>query len=77
MHARVPALRLLRIARTINLEAAVGLEIAHVDCDAFCASVEKRDNAGLWTSRVGRYLAQAEVGKISSLRRRAWRANAP
>jgi DNA polymerase IV len=33
--------------RTVNLEAAAGLEIAHVDCDAFYASVEKRDDAGL------------------------------
>jgi DNA polymerase-4 len=33
--------------RTINLEAAVGLAIAHVDCDAFYASVEKRDDASL------------------------------
>jgi hypothetical protein len=48
MHARMPALRLLRIARTIDLEAAVGLEIAHVDSDAFYASVEQRDDAGLW-----------------------------
>jgi DNA polymerase IV len=33
--------------RTINLEAADGLAIAHVDCDAFYASVEKRDDASL------------------------------
>jgi DNA polymerase IV len=33
--------------RTIDLESAAGLEIAHVDCDAFYASVEKRDNARL------------------------------
>jgi DNA polymerase IV len=33
--------------RTINLEAANGLAIAHVDCDAFYAAVEKRDNAAL------------------------------
>ena len=33
--------------RTINLEAAEGLAIAHVDCDAFYAAVEKRDNASL------------------------------
>jgi DNA polymerase-4 len=33
--------------RTINLEAARGLAIAHVDCDAFYAAVEKRDDASL------------------------------
>ncbi len=33
--------------RTIDLEAAAGLTIAHVDCDAFYASVEKRDHAEL------------------------------
>ena len=33
--------------RTIDLESAAGLEIAHVDCDAFYASVEKRDDARL------------------------------
>ncbi len=33
--------------RTINLEAAEALAIAHVDCDAFYAAVEKRDNAAL------------------------------
>ncbi|MGH6799649.1 MAG: DNA polymerase IV [Roseiarcus sp.] len=33
--------------RTINLEAAAGLNIAHVDCDAFYAAVEKRDDASL------------------------------
>ena len=33
--------------RTINLEAADGLAIAHVDCDAFYAAVEKRDDAAL------------------------------
>jgi DNA polymerase-4 len=33
--------------RTIDLAAAAGLTIAHVDCDAFYASVEKRDNAVL------------------------------
>ncbi len=30
--------------RSIDLAASTGLEIAHVDCDAFYASVEKRDN---------------------------------
>src|SRR5271166_138216 len=33
--------------RTIDLEAAGGLAIAHVDCDAFYAAVEKRDNGSL------------------------------
>ena len=33
--------------RTINLEAADGLAIAHVDCDAFYAAVEKRDDVNL------------------------------
>jgi DNA polymerase-4 len=33
--------------RTINLDAAAGLAIAHVDCDAFYAAVEKRDDANL------------------------------
>src|SRR5271163_2353 len=33
--------------RTIDLEAADGLAIAHVDCDAFYAAVEKRDGASL------------------------------
>ena len=33
--------------RTIDLEAAEGLAIAHVDCDAFYAAVEKRDDASL------------------------------
>jgi DNA polymerase-4 len=37
--------------RTVNLKAAAGLEIAHVDCDAFYASVEKRDDAGLRDER--------------------------
>ena len=36
---------------TIDLEAAEGLAIAHVDCDAFYAAVEKRDDANLGTSR--------------------------
>ncbi len=30
--------------RSVDLDAATGLEIAHVDCDAFYASVEKRDD---------------------------------
>ena len=33
--------------RTINLEDAAGLAIAHVDCDAFYAAVEKRDDPSL------------------------------
>jgi DNA polymerase-4 len=33
--------------RTINLEAADRLAIAHVDCDAFYAAVEKRDDVNL------------------------------
>jgi DNA polymerase IV len=33
--------------RTVDLEAAEGLAIAHVDCDAFYAAVEKRDDASL------------------------------
>jgi DNA polymerase IV len=33
--------------RTIDLKAAAGLEIAHIDCDAFYASVEKRDHPDL------------------------------
>jgi DNA polymerase IV len=33
--------------RTIDLNAADGLAIAHVDCDAFYAAVEKRDDASL------------------------------
>jgi len=33
--------------RTIDLEAAAGLAIAHVDCDAFYAAVEKRDDPSL------------------------------
>jgi DNA polymerase IV len=33
--------------RTVDLEAANGLAIAHVDCDAFYAAVEKRDDPSL------------------------------
>src|ERR1700722_14270431 len=33
--------------RTISLEAAAGLNIAPIDCDAFYAAVEKRDDPGL------------------------------
>jgi DNA polymerase IV len=33
--------------RTISLEAAGGLNIAHIDCDAFYAAVEKRDDPSL------------------------------
>ncbi len=33
--------------RSVDLERAAGLDIAHVDCDAFYASVEKRDNSAL------------------------------
>ena len=33
--------------RTISLEDAAGLNIAHVDCDAFYAAVEKRDDPSL------------------------------
>ena len=33
--------------RSVDLEASAGLHIAHVDCDAFYASVEKRDNPDL------------------------------
>jgi DNA polymerase IV len=33
--------------RSINLEDAAGLNIAHVDCDAFYAAVEKRDDPSL------------------------------
>jgi DNA polymerase-4 len=33
--------------QTIDLEAASGLAIAHVDCDAFYAAVEKRDDLSL------------------------------
>jgi DNA polymerase-4 len=50
---------------TVNLEAATGLEIAHVDCDAFYASVEKRDDAGL---RDERWLS-AGRGRVQSLQR--------
>ena len=33
--------------RSVDLKASTSLHIAHVDCDAFYASVEKRDNADL------------------------------
>ena len=33
--------------RVVDLEAADGLAIAHIDCDAFYAAVEKRDDASL------------------------------
>jgi DNA polymerase-4 len=33
--------------RSVDLEASARLQIAHVDCDAFYASVEKRDNPNL------------------------------
>ena len=33
--------------RGVNLEDAAGLNIAHVDCDAFYAAVEKRDDPSL------------------------------
>jgi DNA polymerase IV len=33
--------------RTIELEAVAGLNIAHIDCDAFYATVEKRDDPSL------------------------------
>jgi DNA polymerase-4 len=33
--------------RTISLDEAAGLNIAHVDCDAFYAAVEKRDDPSL------------------------------
>ena len=33
--------------RTISLDDAAGLNIAHVDCDAFYAAVEKRDDPSL------------------------------
>src|SRR3984957_19678097 len=35
------------LPRTICLEDAAGLNIAHVDCDAFYAAVEKRDDPNL------------------------------
>jgi DNA polymerase IV len=33
--------------RLIDIDSAQGLRIAHIDCDAFYASIEKRDNPGL------------------------------
>ncbi len=46
--SRCPACRSPRLLRHPNLFA---LSIAHVDCDAFYATIEKRDDPPLPTSR--------------------------